>query len=556
MTSRTVPLTFAAVAALLAAVAYVLASTEGAPSSPQGHVYTGVTEEPDDVNPFTANSAVARRYVLAFTHDGLLDLDPASGDLRPALAESWQLDADGSACTFTLREGVRFADGEPLSMADVMFGWELARAGHLPLGFVGDAFARVASAEALDDRRLRVVFRDRHYALLRVVGENWLVGRRAFFEARVAAQAARLGRDVPAVGTPEFAQMLGSIDAECGPGTGPYRLDNPPEGGGTWRRRLELLLVRNEFCWRRQVHAGTWSLGGVRLLFRDGPGAVAAFVQREVDWHGSQDPARELAERPQLAAHYRVLTYDHPALGVFRIAWNCRRGPCTDARVRTALTMLCDRAALAAKFPQHAGVAEAFAKPGSAAYPPGPGLPFDPEAARARLREAGFDAEAGTPLRIVLLAPRPSPEIESAVGGLQDAARSAGVDLVVRLLDFPAYVAERKRDEWDGEFALQSFRPWGDPYDFVHSDGADNDCGYRNPEVDRLAAAARGELDRARRDELWRRLHALVREDQPFTFLLHPRVQILFNRHIEGAEPGPLGLSPERFTVAPQHQRR
>src|SRR5690606_26512581 len=117
---------------------------------PQGHVYAGAAGEPSDVNPFTTYDPLGRRLVLAYTHDSLLDLDPATGALRPALAESFEVSADGTTCTFTLRDSVVFSDGSPMTMADAMFGWELAKAGHLSLGFVGQGFERVASVESMD----------------------------------------------------------------------------------------------------------------------------------------------------------------------------------------------------------------------------------------------------------------------------------------------------------------------------------------------------------------------------------------------------------------------
>ena len=68
--------------------------------------------------------------------------------------------------------------------------------------------------------------------------------------------------------------------------------------------------------------------------------------------------------------------------------------------------------------------------------------------------------------------------------------------------------------EWDGIIVNQSFRPWGDPFDFVHSEGLDNDGNWHNDDADRLAAAARGELVAEKRAELWQQLHAVV-YDQP-----------------------------------------
>ncbi|MFN6192254.1 MAG: ABC transporter substrate-binding protein, partial [Planctomycetota bacterium] len=152
------------------------------------HVYTGCAESPDDVNPLTAAGAVARRLVLARTHDGLLAADPATGDLVPAAAERFDVAADGSACTFTLRQGLRFADGSEVTLDDVLLPWELAQAGHLALGFVGEAMARIATVDRVGERAVRVTFRDRHFAAVRSVGAS----------ARICAPCAS---DVPSGGT-------------------------------------------------------------------------------------------------------------------------------------------------------------------------------------------------------------------------------------------------------------------------------------------------------------------------------------------------------------------
>ena len=88
------------------------------------------------------------------------------------------------------------------------------------------------------------------------------------------------------------------------------------------------------------------------------------------------------------------------------------------------------------------------------------------------------------------------------------------------------------------------------------NDGDDNDGHWQNADADRLAAAARREFDRDRRTALLRELHELVYREQPCVFLLHPRVTLLLNVHVQDAEPGPLGLSIERAFVAPEFQRR
>jgi ABC-type transport system substrate-binding protein len=523
---------------------------------PQGHIYTGCADEPDDVNPYTAHSIVARRLIFSYTHDPLLEIDPVGGELRPALAERFEVAPDGSSCTFTLRQGAKFADGTPVTMEDALFGWELKRAGHLPIGLVDDAYARVERVDVLDPLRFRVHFRGVHYAATRAVGESWLVGQKRFFVARIAAMLAA-GEPMPAVDTARFAALFDRIDQECGPGTGPYVLHNEVGGVSHWRRRQDVLLVRNEHCWRREVTRGSWNFAGIRTLWRDQASSLNALLLGEVDWFSSPRLTEVLAQHPRIAAGYEKLVYDYESLGVYRMVWNCATGPCADPRVRRALAMLCDRDGIVACFDGAAQKALAHAKPGRPEYPvDAAALPFDVAGSRRLLRDAGFDPAQGKPLRLVLLAMQGTEPLRRMVELFADACKQAGIELDLRARDLQGFVAEKKKRQWDGMLVLQSFRPWGDPYDFLHRDGHDNDGRWQHPEADRLAAAARAELDPARRAQLWLELHTLAIAEQPAALLVHPLASILRSRHLQGLVVGRNGLSIERAFVAAEHQRR
>lgn len=523
---------------------------------PQGHVYTGCSEEPDDVNPFTANSNAARRMVLAYTHEALLDLDPRSGALRPALAETYEPAADGRSCLFTLRSGVRFCDGVPVTMDDVLFGYELQKAGKLSFGFVGSAFARVERVEVLDERRFRVHFRGLHYASVRIVGEVWVVAQKRFFVEAVRRQLDP-GEAMPEVGSERFAQLLGRVDRECGPGTGPYVLHNPPDGSGAWRVRQDVLLVRNEHSWRRAETPGCWNFAGIRVLWRDPAAATNALLLRELDWLPVSDPQALLVQNPQLAADYQPMTVDYDSLGVFRCVWNCELAPFDDVRVRRAVGMLFDREHIAKILGPGARPAVAHAKPGRPEYPDLLPLAFDVAAARRLLREAGYDPAAGKPLRMVLVALQGTEALRRMVEAFAAAAKGAGIELDLRARgDMPGFVAEKQLRQWHGLLVYQSFRPWGDPYDLLASDGSDNEGQWKNEAADRLAQAARVELDGAKRAQLWRELHTLVHEQQPMALLAHPVASILLAKRVRGVEPGPCGLIPDRGWVAPEQQRQ
>ncbi|MFT4512052.1 MAG: ABC-type transport system substrate-binding protein [Planctomycetota bacterium] len=522
---------------------------------PQGHVYCGATGEPSNVNPFTTYDLLGQRMVLAYTHDALLDRDPKTAELRPALAEEFEVAADGLSCTFTMREGVVFADGVPVTMADVLFGWALAKAGHLPLGYVGQCFQRVAKVDSLDERRFRVHFKDRHFAALAAVGLGWIVAKKAFFVGRV--QRALDGKEaMPAVDSKRFATLLTQIDEECGPGTGPYSLHNDPGGVSNWRRRQELLLTRNERSWRRTLRPGTWNFEGMRILVRDPAGQQNALLRGEVDWFYSPQLDQLLAAQPRLASNYQKFVYDYPKLGCWRILWNCKKKPFDDVRVRQAMGMLVNRAEVEKVFGGSARPAAAHAKFGSRAYPDLKPTSFDPSGARKLLREAGFDPENDKPLRMTLLTYQGSEPARRMAELFAGAAKQAGIELDVQTRGSTGVVAAKKLNQWHGLLQVQHFDSWGDPHQFLHSEGLENDGKWSNPDADRLATEARLEFDPDRRADLWRELHELAHREQPATLIVHPLASMLFNKHIEECSPGPLGLKPNRAWVAPQDQRK
>ncbi|MGH2452753.1 MAG: ABC transporter substrate-binding protein [bacterium] len=76
-------------------------------------------------DPRTFNAIVVQdtgsTAVTGVMFDGLVDQDYLTGEMTPALAESWTVSPDGRTWVFTLRQGVQWSDGKPLTMADVTF---------------------------------------------------------------------------------------------------------------------------------------------------------------------------------------------------------------------------------------------------------------------------------------------------------------------------------------------------------------------------------------------------------------------------------------------------
>lgn len=76
-------------------------------------------------DPKTFNYALSNESpnVFGFIYDGLITEDGLTGEIEPALAESWEISADKKRIIFTMRENLKWSDGKPLTADDVVFSY-------------------------------------------------------------------------------------------------------------------------------------------------------------------------------------------------------------------------------------------------------------------------------------------------------------------------------------------------------------------------------------------------------------------------------------------------
>lgn len=77
-------------------------------------------------DPKTFNAVLSQESpnIFGYTYEGLIQENPITGEKMPALAEKWEVAPDDLTITFTLREGLRWSDGEPLTVDDVIFSYQ------------------------------------------------------------------------------------------------------------------------------------------------------------------------------------------------------------------------------------------------------------------------------------------------------------------------------------------------------------------------------------------------------------------------------------------------
>ena len=123
----------------------------GSPAEPVygGEVTVGIAQDMDDSLDPHFMVAAGTREVLFNVFEGLVKPD-SDGNLIPAVASDYAISEDGTTFTFTLREGIKFHNGNAVTVGDVVFS--ITRAAGLETGApLVDTLAVVESVEATDD---------------------------------------------------------------------------------------------------------------------------------------------------------------------------------------------------------------------------------------------------------------------------------------------------------------------------------------------------------------------------------------------------------------------
>src|SRR5215510_12645750 len=110
--------------------AVMLLGARGAGAAPEGTLTFAMhfSPVPRWLDPAEGESTITPFLLLYALHDGLLKPMPGTGS-APSLAESWSMGKDGLSADFTLRAGIKFHNGDPVTAEDVKFSFERYRGG-------------------------------------------------------------------------------------------------------------------------------------------------------------------------------------------------------------------------------------------------------------------------------------------------------------------------------------------------------------------------------------------------------------------------------------------
>lgn len=126
-----------------------------------GEITVGIAQDLDDSLDPHQTVAAGTREVLFNIFEGLVKPN-SDGEMIPAVAEKYTLSEDGTTYTFTLREGVKFHNGQTVTAEDVVYS--INRCAAVPEGQekpLVAAFSAVKSVEALDEKTVAVTIAQR-----------------------------------------------------------------------------------------------------------------------------------------------------------------------------------------------------------------------------------------------------------------------------------------------------------------------------------------------------------------------------------------------------------
>lgn len=454
---------------------------------------------------------------------GLLNYG-AGTEVVPDQAAIWDVSPDGRTYTMRLRPGVRFSNGRTVEAADYVFSFE--RTLNPATGSPGQLYLlEIAGADEFSRGKAP------HVSGLRTPDANTLVielSRPSFTFRYVLAMnfAAALPRDVVEHDPKNFQYHL--------IGSGPYRL-------ARWQRGVGWRFERNPHYTGSDGHvdAVEIALGGDSSL------ASMMLERGELDWFvGDPVSAHRFSSDPAR----RDWVHWVQTVSTEYLFFNTEVKPFDDVRVRRAFNHAIDKERMIRVIGGRPTRADGIVPPSMPWTNPGrPTYEFNPDKARALLREAGIPT--GTRIQLWFIESRPIDR--RVVQSLEQDLSAVGIALELKGVSYPAFEV-RVRTRRTVALGLWGWvQDYPDPSTFLDTllngdliTGTDcnNVAFYNQPEVNRRVREAGQIVDAAKRLELFREAESQAMADAPWVPLYHPNYAVIRHPRVRGDAPHPVWL--------------
>jgi ABC-type transport system substrate-binding protein len=460
---------------------------------------------------------------------GLVRLD-ANLHVQPNAASSWTITNGGKTYTFTMRRGLRFADGTPVTSADVVYSLNRAFSPAFQSGSTDYYLSHIVGGADVTNGKAKTV------RGVRALGPDRVQITLDQPTAIILDQLAYSDADIV---PHKLIATYGNSWTDHAYGIGPFRVKQ-------WKHGQEVDLAPNQYYWR-----GAPKLAGLNVefiqdantaynLYRTGAVDVTGAVQFANNHLPDVKGSPDLHEKAQLFTEY--------------LTPNERKAPFDNKLVREAFAYAINRVVIARLVNNRVLPASGILPPGMPGFNPNlNGQTFDPTRARQLLAKAGYPNGRGLP-KITLNIDGGDPDGQAKGNVLREFWKQVlGVNIGLNQLEHGAY-----NDALTARNYQLAFIAWGadypDPQNFLSlqlQTGAGNNNGsYSNPTFDALTRRADAIVDdNAERYRLYQKAEQIAVDDAAWIVLDWGKSDVLIHSSVHGLILNALGLTAPNWAT-------
>lgn len=535
-------------------------------------------------NPQTFNAALSQTTpnIFNFTYEPLASLNGVTKKVEPGLAESWEISQDKLRYIFTLREGLKWSNGKPLTADDVVFSFNdiymnkripTYSQDNLRIG-VSKAFPKVRK---LDTRRVEFLMPEPYVPFLPLVAAEL-----AILPEHALHQAVETNR---ADGRPQFLSTWGiDTDPKKIIVNGPYTLES-------YSPSQRLVFRRNPYYWRKDAQGNPqpYIERVVWQIVENGDTALMQFRSGGIDLLEIGPATFQLLKREEKRGNFRIQN-SGPETGTSFIAFNLNKGrrngkPLVDPiksrwfnniSFRQAVAYAIDRGTIINN--QLRGLGETQDSPVFAPSPyylsPKQGLKaydYNPEKAKQLLLQAGFKYDSkgqlldsdGHGVRYTMLAPASNRPIVPPM--IKQDLSKIGITVDLKYVDF-SVLGDKITNTLDWESYLGGMSGSIEPHDGYNVWTVEGSFHVFNQKpqkgqpplegweasdwekkIEDLYIAGAREFDEAKRKVIYDETQRIAQEYVPFIHLVNTLALAAVRNTIQGVEYSAIFPSPRGF---------
>lgn len=521
----------AAVVALLPLVCSFCTGSKDTATLNKDWLIIHLSAEPATLNPITSTDAYASN-INDYIYESLLKRDEKTMQLVPVLADSWEISEDHLTYTFHLKKNIKWQDDQPFTAKDILFSFDRIRDPKVDSAHLRNYYQDIERLEVIDDYTVRYHYRIPYFRALEFCGGIPIVPTHLFSKTEDFNQSA-IGRSPV--------------------GTGPFQFLR-------WDTGKEIVLIRNEQYWgekpkleRVVFKVITDSTVALQVLKK---GGLDLMSLRPIQWVKQTNNER-------FHNNFQKIKYYLPSYSY--IGWNLRKPMFSDPGVRQAMTMLLNRESILKELLFNLGtiVTGNFYINSPAYNHEIKPYPYDPQGAVALLKTAGWEDhdgdgildKDGAPFAFEFLISAGSKFAEQLATILQENLKQVGIQMSIRKLEWAVFIQNIQQHQFDACTLAWSLSWESDPFQLWHSSQADkgsNFVGFKNAEADQIIETARKEFNAEKRNELYRRFHEIIHDEQPYTFLFTTEALVAVARRFQNVQVYPMGLAPREWWATEQ----